>query len=207
MILRSGGQVYSPSGPEAILWHCGLWFICTARELKDIYENQVAQSHLYPEISFEWYLNHLEENGLIASGQAETMEEALYDLVKDLFIEVPRAAPLLLKVTVFLQSVFAGAPIRVARRVFQRPSYQGFTGKILRAASSNTLTTAELVRWSSKDKELSRDFHDSICNEGDTLTGIEASSRLIPAQKKVVQAVAKLYLDREIMFERKGIEK
>ena len=207
MVLSSGDQAYFPSGPEAILWHSALWVICTARELKEVYENQVSKSHLYPEISFERYLNHLEEVGLISSGQAETMEDALYDLMKDLFIEVPRATPVPLKVKVFLQSVLTGMPIRIAKQIFQHTDYPGLVGKILRAASCNTLTTSELICWGSRDKDFSGDFLETVYGSKRVPVATGQSGRFAPERNEFVQAVSQLYLDREIMFEKAGVVK
>ncbi len=200
MVLRSGGTVYLPNGPEAVLWHSALWTIYTARELKDVYEQQVTQAHLFPEVSFEWYLNHFEEGGFIASGMDETMEDALYDLLKSLKIMVPSATPVLLKVKAFLREVLTGTPLKRAKRIFHQPRYPGYEGLILRAAGRNTLTTAELVQWAGKD--FAGDFRNTVYSGDVTPVNIGRLSRFEPTRLDVVRSVAQLYLDREIMFEK-----
>lgn len=200
MVLRSGGKVYLPDGSESILWHSALWCIYTARELKDFYEEQVTRAHLFPEISFEWYLSHLEEDGFIASGMDETMEDALYDLLKNLKIMVPSATPFLLKITAFLQEVLTGRPLKQAKRIFHQPHYPGYEGIILRAASRNKPTTAELVQWAAKD--FAGDFQNTVYSGDVTPSSIARLSRFEPIRQDVVRSVAQMYLDREIMFEK-----
>lgn len=200
MVLRSGGMMCFPSAPESILWHSALWCIYTARELKDIYEEQVTRAHLFPEISFEWYLNHLEEAGFIASGMDETMEDALYDLLKNLKIMVPSATPVLLKVTAFLREVLTGRPLKQAKRIFHQPHYPGYERIVLRAAARNRLNTAELVQWAAKD--FAGDFRNTVYSGDVTPLSIARLSRFEPIRLDVVRSVAQLYLDREIMFEK-----
>ena len=135
------------------------------------------------------------------------MEDALYDLVKDLFIEVPRATPVSLKVKVFLQSILTGMPIKIAKQIFRHPDYPGLVGKILRAARCNTLTTSELICWSIRDKDLSGDFLETVYGRKELPISNGQFSRFVSERNDVVQAVSQLYLGREIMFEKMGAGK
>lgn len=110
----------------------------------------MAKAHVDSDISFEWYLNHLEENGFIAGGQDETIEDSLYALLKDLYIEVPRAAPLLLKLKSFLGMLLKGMSLKRAQKVFQRPHYTGSKGDVLHAASRDSLRCTKIFASQTK---------------------------------------------------------
>lgn len=203
-VFLTGNRVYFPSAPESILWHSALFGIYTCRELKHIYLDNMAKAHVDSDISFEWYLNHLEENGFIAGGQDETIEDSLYDLLKDLYIEVPRAAPLLLKLKSFLGMLWRGMPLKQARKIFHQTHYTGSMGNVLRAASRNDLTTAELVCWAASDKTFSGSVQDTVYGGEETQRDISRLGRFKPERMEVVKAVTELYLKREIMFEKLG---
>lgn len=64
-LLQAANRVYHPNASESILWHSALFGIYTARELREIFNESRAKAHIDDDISFEWYLNHLEENGFI----------------------------------------------------------------------------------------------------------------------------------------------
>lgn len=203
-VFLTGNKVYFPSAPESILWHSALFGIYTCWELKHIYQENMVKAHVDSDISFEWYLNHLEENGFIAGGQDETIEDSLYDLLKDLYIEVPRAAPLLLKLRSFLGMLWRGIPLKRARQIFHRACYTGSMGNILRAASRNALTTAELVCWAASDHSFSGSVQDAIYGGEETQRDISRLGWFKPERMEVVKAVTALYLKRQIMFEKLG---
>lgn len=142
---------------------------------------------------------------IIASGQDETIEDALYDLLKDLFIEVPRAAPFIIKLQTFFSMIWDGIPAKQAKSVFLHTHHQGEKGKILSAAGKNSLTTSELVQWLSVDKELRKGFPEVVYTEGVTQQNVGRLSRFEPERMSMVRAVAELYLEREIMFEKLGV--
>lgn len=200
--MQLGMQTYSPSASESVLWYAGLFGIYTEDELKKIYEINAEQAHLADDISFEWYLHHLEELGFIASGQAETVKDALFDLLKDLFIVVPKGFPFAVKLGAFFSMLKNGRSFRTAAKVFHKKSHMGPELKILTAATKQQLSTAELICRLARDPDLERDLIDTVYAENIEQKDIAQMCAALPNCEKITAAVARLYIDSEIMFDK-----
>lgn len=201
-VLQTGCTLYYANPAEVLLWRECIWTILTYEELEERFNQAMEAAHLSDGVSFDWYLHHLLEVGVLAQGEDETMEDALYDLLKSLYIIVPRAAALPVKLYSFISMVLQGCPVKMAAKIFHHPRYDGVKGQVIGKARKGLFTTAELIHWFQTGVDGHPDKE--IYSEGVTPDNINRISRFDSDRLFVLKAVADLYFEHEIMLESTG---
>lgn len=191
---------------EMMIWSALNWRITDDKQLHTYYSEQEKKSGVVFSRNYTDTLNRLIVRGLVASGRGENGEEALYDLISNLYI-IPLYQSPLIRIISFLRMVFIfKLPYEKAKVLFERDKKNKNERRIIKLAFSAPMSTAEIVKCI--DKNI-----DFILNEDDvmeflyddkftTSENIAESVRGLSSVRTVLTAVSNLYLRRQILFER-----
>lgn len=198
-VISVGSKVYLPNHAELVLWSLLLWDIWTYDQLEASYEKAMEEYHISEDVSFQWYLQHLEEAGLVASGEDVDEVNAYYDLIKNLVIVVPKRPGLIVKLFAFLNLVWVEhCPPKIAATVFKRPYCPDLQQRIVNIAREEAVTTAELVRYFETGGK--GNVKDAIYIDGLTPGSVEIQSRFDTTRPATLAAVLDLHLSKQVIF-------
>ena len=148
----------------------------------------------------------MEKVGLIVSGHGITAADALHDLLSKLYV-IPVTANLISKGAAFLHlTFFKKVPYKVTKHIFDKPRLSDAESKVMKLAGQNRLSVGELIKCvecgivdvSTNDKLMDSLYTDDIT----TYKNIGTLFRACDACNPVLEAVASLYLNKHILFER-----
>ena len=191
---------------EMILWCSLIWNIHTHDEITKIFYKKEREVHVLGELSCETYIDRLESAGLIVSGHGITAVDALHDLLSKLYI-IPVKATFLSKSIAFLHLTFVKRiPSKVTKHIFDKPQFSETEAKVMKLAGQNRLSVGELIKCvecgvvdvSTNDKLMDSLYDDEIT----TYKNIGTLFRTCDSCNPVLEAVASLYLNKQIVFER-----
>ena len=189
-----------------MIWSALNWRITDDKKLYTYYSEQEKKSGVVFSRSYTDTLNRLIVRGLVASGRGENSEDALYNLISNLYI-IPLYQSPFIRIISFLRMVFIfKLPYEKAKVLFERDKKNKNERRIMKLAFSAPMSTAEIVKC--MDKNI-----DFILNEDDvmeflyddkftTSENIAESVRGLSSVRTVLTAVSNLYLRRQILFER-----
>ena len=191
---------------EMILWSSLIWNIHTHDEITKIFYKKEREVHVLGELSCEMYIDRMEKIGLIVSGHGITAADALHDLLSGLYV-IPVTANLISKIAAFLHLTFIKkVPYKVTKHIFDKPRLSDAESKVMKLAGQNRLSVGELIKCvecgivdvSTTDKLMDSLYTDDITN----YKNIGTLFRACDACNPVLEAVASLYLNKHILFER-----
>ena len=191
---------------EMILWSSLIWNILTCEEVRNVFYAKEREAHILGELPCESYIDSLERKGLIVSGHGITAVDALHDLLSGLYV-IPIRANLLSKTSAFLHLTFIKRiPYKVTKHIFDKPQFSAAEAKVLQLAGQNRLSVGELIKCvecgivdvATNDKLMDSLYTDEIT----TYKNIGTLFRTCDACNPVLEAVATLYLNKHILFER-----
>ena len=163
---------------EMILWAALNWQIMDAGSLEDAYSAKLKASGIRPQRSISDCMRRLMQRGLVVEGCGETDEDALYALLSGLYV-VPVSDSLLLRLISFIKlTVFGHVPFAVTRKLFRKD------------------------RRSANERRDSQLMDALYADDTTTSDNIADMVRPFGCCRPVLQAVANLYLRRQIIFER-----
>ena len=191
---------------EMILWATLNWQIMDAGALEDTYIAKLKASGIAPRRSFLDCMRRLLQRGLVVEGYGETGEDALYALLSGLYV-VPISDSLLLRLISFIKlTVFGHVPFAITRKLFRKDRRSANERRVYHLSQQALLSTAELIKCVEYD--IHTIHSDSQLMEAlyadDTTTSDNIADMVRPfgCCRPVLQAVANLYLRRQIIFER-----
>ena len=191
---------------EMILWSSLIWNIHTHDEITKIFYKKEREVHVLGELSCETYIDRMEKIGLIVSGHGITAADALHDLLSKLYV-IPVTANLISKSAAFLHLTFIKkVPYKVTKHIFDKPQFSATEAKVMKLARQNRLSVGELIKCvecgivdvSTNDKLMDSLYTDDIT----TYKNIGTLFRTCDSCNPVLEAVATLYLNKQILFER-----
>ena len=191
---------------EMILWSSLIWNIHTHDEITKIFYKKEREVHVLGDLSCETYIDRLESTGLIVSGHGITAVDALHDLLSKLYV-IPVTANFFMKSAAFLHLTFIKRiPYKVTRHIFDKPQFSAAEAMVMKLAGQNRLSVGELIKCvecgvvdvSTNDKLMDSLYDDDIT----TYKNIGTLFRTCDSCNPVLEAVASLYLNKQIVFER-----
>ena len=191
---------------EMILWSSLIWKIHTHDEITKIFYKKEREVHVLGDLSCETYIDRLESTGLIVSGHGITAVDALHDLLSKLYV-IPVTANFFTKSAAFLHLTFVKRiPYKVTKHIFDKPQFSAAEAKVMKLAGQNRLSVGELIKCvecgvvdvSTNDKLMDSLYDDDIT----TYKNIGTLFRTCDSCNPVLEAVASLYLNKQIVFER-----
>lgn len=191
---------------EMILWSSLIWNIYTHDEITKIFYQKEREAHVLGELSCDTYIDRLENAGLVVSGRGITAADALHDLLSKLYI-IPLRANFISKSAAFLHlTLVKRISYRVTKHIFDKPHFSAAESKVMKLAGQNRLSVGELIKCvecvvvdvSTNDKLMDSLYDDDIT----TYKNIGTLFRTCDSCNPVLEAVASLYLNKHILFER-----
>lgn len=205
-IILVNGEEHVVDIQEMILWTGLSWRIWSKPQIQMDYEQKIKEAELSTGRGFEQCMTRLLQRGLIESGTGETGEDALYDLLNNLYL-IPTFCGFYTKAVSFLKLTFCDRlPFRSTRKIFHTEPMTADEHRVIGLAKQALLSTAEIVKCVDKgtyNLSTSQKVMETLYDD-DTTTcdNIGSLARQFENCKPVVQAVANLYLHKQIIFER-----
>lgn len=190
---------------EMVLWSSLIWNILTKEELEESYKRKAEKSGVDPK-TFENTLERMEGRNLVASAKAIKGDEALYQLLANLYV-VPITSSFSTKVKAFLHLIFCEkVPLSAAKLVFQKESYDQMQQKVIHLSKQTLLSSAEILKCieigvtdvSTSEKVLDALYDDDFS----TCDNLGLFMRFYDHYREILEAVATLYLSRNIVFDK-----
>lgn len=202
----SEGKEYELNLWEMICWSSLMWNICTFDEISRIFYKKERDAHILGDQPCEYYLDELESKGLIAVGHGDTGMDALHDLLTRLYV-IPVEANWGTKISAFFHLTFVkGIPYKVTRHIFDKIPMNSGEQKVWYLTKQNRLSVGELtkcVECGVMDVSTDEKLVEALYNDDDTTyKNIGEIFRSSNSEIPVLSAVATLYLNKQIIFER-----
>ncbi len=205
-VLLKAGRKYDVTLPQFVLWSSLLWSIHHYDEIKAIYEKKMAETHIKDSPTFDETLKDMIGRGLIAFGRGYTGVEALYELLATMFL-VPIHTPLWERICGFFYLIFIRRlPLRIAARLFGKPPLTSQERNAWNLITQRAMSTAELIRCTElgvSDVSSGAKIVESLYSAGDGVncSNVNNHSRFSDNRTAVIDAVANLYLKKQILLE------
>lgn len=205
-LVTIGGREFILDMQEMMLWTVLNWRILTEDEIYLLYEKKVQETGFMSARSAEECVRRLVQRGLIAKGSGDTGEDALYDLLSELYV-IPISENLFLRMISFIRlTLFSRLPYSVTKKIFSKDKRNDSEKKVMRLANRAILSTAEIIKcidqnvlsFTTDEDLLDVLYHD----EYTTSDNIAYAVRSLPQCRPVITSIANLYLRKQIIFER-----
>lgn len=205
-LVTIGGREFILDMQEMMLWTVLNWRILTEDEIYLLYEKKVQETGFMSARSAEECVRRLVQRGLIAKGIGDTGEDALYDLLSELYV-IPISENLFLRMISFIRlTLFSRLPYSVTKKIFSKDKRNDSEKKVMRLANRAILSTAEIIKcidqnvlsFTTDEDLLDVLYHD----EYTTSDNIAYAVRSLPQCRPVITSIANLYLRKQIIFER-----
>lgn len=205
-LVTIGGREFILDMQEMMLWTVLNWRILTEDEIYLLYEQKVQETGFMSARSAEECVRRLVQRGLIARGSGDTGEDALYDLLSELYV-IPISENLFLRMISFIRlTLFSRLPYSVTKKIFSKDKRNDSEKKVMRLANRAILSTAEIIKcidqnvlsFATDEDLLDVLYHD----EYTTSDNIAYAVRSLPQCRPVITSIANLYLRKQIIFER-----
>lgn len=191
---------------EFLLWSILSWRIMSEDKTKLMYQAKIHELKLEFSRCFEDCLNRLKQRGLLSEGLGETEEDALYDLLAELYI-APVSENHLLRLWSLIRLRRAGFPLNTAaKQLFTRDKRTENEKKVMRLSSQTLFSTAEIIKCFDRKKmdfSCDEEILDTLYDDDVTTSyNIADMVRFYPSRREVITAIANLYLRKQIILER-----
>lgn len=205
-LVTIGGREFILDMQEMMLWTVLNWRILTEDEIYLLYEKKIQETGFMSAQSAEECVRRLVQRGLIARGSGDTGEDALYDLLSELYV-IPISENLFLRMISFIRlTLFSRLPYSITKKIFSKDKRNDSEKKVMRLANRAILSTAEIIKcidqnmlsFATDEDLLDVLYHD----EYTTSDNIAYAVRSLPQCRPVITSIANLYLRKQIIFER-----
>ena len=191
---------------EMILWTILNWRILDIDTLSGMYYAKERKSGFLSRRSMDICLSRLLQRGLVAEGTGDTDEQALYNLLADLYIIPISENPFLRLVSFVKLTVFHNIPLSFTKNIFASDRRSEDEKKVIRLSRQTLMSTAEIIKCMEKkvldlpsEKELLETLYADEYTTSDNIADIVRS---FESCRPVLLSVSNLYLRCQIIFER-----
>ena len=159
LVVRNGEPLVVVSGEEKalsksefVLWTSLHWNVMNKESLKAEFDRRMKKYHMCGDVSFEQTLNRLQTRSLIVSKSDYLAIDALYNLVKDLYV-VPLGTVNKFKRAIMFSYMFfiKGIPLYKCREVTENFNINDLEKQIINFAKRLKVSSAELIRINDKN--------------------------------------------------------
>ena len=201
-----GGKEYMLDLQELLLWTCLNWRIARKEEI-EVFYNRLSEGPSYvPSRTLDACISRMLTRGLIVCGTGETEYDALYDLLSAMYIIPICGKPLLQFLTVARLVLLNRVKLSIAGKILRRDHKSEDERRVMDLARQALLSTAEIIRCVEMDVTNlpnSDSIMEAIYNDRETTSdNIGALVKTAPCTKKVLVAIANLYLRKQLIFDR-----
>lgn len=205
VIIVGGKEVY-PNVQELLVWTFLNWNILTELQIEDIYNKKCKESALF-NCGYNIILKRLLNQGLVVQGIGNADEDAIYDLLSDLYVTLPQSYNFITKVISLLKIVLVKhIPFHKALTIFRKEKMNDDEKRVVDLAKQTALTSSEIIKCIENNVyDISNDnkLMDVLYNDDDTTSdNIGLITKTFNEKSSVISAIANLYLHRRIIFQR-----
>ena len=199
------GETKSLSQAEFILWTSLHWNVMNKESLKAEFDRRMKKYHMCGDVSFEQTLNRLKTRGLIVSKSDYLAVDALYNLLKNLYV-VPLGTVNGFKKAIMFSYMFfiKGIPLDECREIMEDFNINDLEKQIVSFSKRLKVSSAELIRISDKDLWDIKSEDDIVplaYEENEDLNSLGNFTRFSKNKTEVLEAIVNLYLKKQIVFE------
>ncbi len=199
------GKLYPVSIPEFVIWSSLLWEVMNYDELAKVYNEQMKSAGMKAP-KLDDMLNLLQRRRLILCGNGYTGIDALYNMLADAFVipyHIPKCRKIL-SILKFWTKHLVSLP-DAFDRMRTDSIMDGSESRVISLVEQTPLSTAELIRCFERgisDVSTPEKVIAGIYPEDEATQARIAAEQYGSTQKQLVlQAVANLYLSRQIILE------
>jgi len=189
---------------EMTLWTALNWRLLEAPQVEAEYDRLTRDGAFQERRTMKDCLGRLCTRGLVAAGHGENDFEALYDLLGNLYV-VPLSDSLPLRAAAFLKlTLLRGVSIAKAKALFRRDRPNAREAQVMALSRQALMSVAELVKCAEVGANVSSDqkLMDALYNDDTTTSdNIADNMRTAKCRRSVTEAIANLYLRKQIVFE------
>ena len=203
-LVVADGESKALSKSEFVLWTSLNWKILNKESLEKEFDRRMKKYGIDSEMSFEQTLNRLNTRGLIASKSDYLAVDALYNLVKDLYVVPLGTVNVFKKAMVFGVMLINGVPFDKCREAMDDFNLSCLEKQIVGFSKRLKVSGAELIRISDKDLwdiESEEDIVPLAYDEHEDMDTLGNFTRFSKDKSKVLEAIVNLYLKKQIVFE------
>lgn len=189
---------------EFILWTSLHWYVLNKEALIAEFERRMKKYHMHGDVSFEQTLNRLKTRGLIVSKSDYLAADALYNLVKDLYVVPLGTVNIFKKAMMFGVMLINGVPFDKCREAMNYFNLNFPEKQIVSFSKRLKVSVAELIRISDKelwDIKSEDDIVSLAYEEHEDIDTLGNCTRFSKDKNKVLEAIVNLYLKKQIVFE------
>ena len=205
-VILVNGKEYMVDIQEMTVWTALNWRLLDISQVEAEYDRLTRGCTVPERRTMKDCLGRLCTRGLAASGTGDTDFEALYDLLGRLYV-TPLSNSLPTRLAAFFRLVvLRGVPLAKAKALLRQDKRSGQEARIMRLARQALMSVGELVKCMevgaedvSTDEKLMRALYD---DDYTTDLNIADMMRTAKWRKGVTEAIANLYLRKQIIFER-----
>ena len=147
----AGGKEKAISQTEFILWTSLHWNILDKEALEVEFDKRMKKYHINIDVSFVQTLNRLKNRGLVASNSDYLAVDALYNLVKELYVVPLGTVNVFKKAMMFGVMLINGVPFDKCREAMDGFNLNCLEKQIVVFSKRIKVSGAELIRISDKD--------------------------------------------------------
>ena len=198
------GDEIALSQAEFILWTSLHWNILNKESLEAEFSRRMKKYGLYGDVSFEHTLNRLKTRGLIAGKSDYLAVDALYNLVKDLYVVPLGTVNVFKKAIMFGIVLINGVPFDKCREAMDGFNLNCLEKQIVGFSKRLKVSGAELIRISDKDLWEIKSEEEIVplaYEEREDMDTLGNFTRFSKDKNKVLEAIVNLYLKKQIVFE------
>ena len=198
------GDERALSKSEFILWTSLHWNVMNKESLETEFNKRTKKYGIYGDVSFEQTLNRLKTRGLIAGKSDYLAVDALYNLVKDLYIVPLGTVNGFKRALTFILMLIQGVPLDKCRAATDSFKVTELEKRIITLSKRLKVSSAELIRISDKDlwNIKSEDYIVPLAYaENEDMDSLGNTTRFSNDKTKVLEAIVNLYLKKQIVFE------
>ena len=203
-LVVADGETKALTKAEFILWTSLHWNILNKDSLKKEFDRRMKKYGLYGDVSFEQTLVRLKTRGLVASNSDYLAVDALYNLVKDLYVVPFGTVNAIKKAFMFVLMLIKGVPYEKCVETIENFNLKGLEKQIVSFSKRLKVSGAELIRisdknlWDIKSEETIVPLAYAVDEDVDTLGSY---TRFSKDKTNVLEAIVNLYLKKQIVFE------
>ncbi len=211
LVVRNGeplivvdGEEKALSKSEFILWTSLNWKILNKESLEKEFDRRMKKYGIDSEMSFEQTLNRLKTRGLVVGKTDYLAVDALYNLLKDLYVVPLGIVGNFKKAMIFGFMLIDGIPLVKCREAMADFDLKGLEKQIVCFSKRLRVSASELIRISDKDLwhiKSEDDIVPLVYDENEDMDSIGNFTRFNEGKTKVIEAIVNLYLKKQIIFE------
>lgn len=211
LVVRNGeplivmdGEEKGVSKSEFILWTSLHWNILNKESLEKEFDRRMKKYGIDSDTSFEQTLNRLKTRELVAGKSDYLAVDALYNLVKDLYVVPLGTVNAFKRAMMFGIMLIEGVPFNKCREAMEDFNLNCLEKQIVSFSKRLKVSSAELIRISDKDLWDIKSEDDIVplaYDENEDMDSIGNFTRFSKDKTKVLEAIVNLYLKKQIVFE------